>query len=105
MKLNIGLKIAEVIMKEFQVSEDILPIAKFKTQASALLKDLSINRRSIVITQHGKPVGVVISPKDYDSLVNREKFLDAISEGMKDSNDNNVVSDEDFKKKLDSEFG
>lgn len=92
-------------MKEFQVSEDILPIAKFKTHASSLLKDLNTNRRSIVITQHGKPVGVVISPKDYDSLINRENFLDAISEGVKDSYDNNVVSDEDFKEKLNSEFG
>lgn len=92
-------------MKEFQVSEDILPIAKFKTHASSLLKDLNTNRRSIVITQHGKPVGVVISPKDYDSLINRENFLDAISEGLKDSYDNNVVSDEDFKEKLNSEFG
>jgi len=94
-----------MIMKGFQVSEDILPIAKFKTHASSLLKDLNTNRRSIVITQHGKPVGVVISPKDYDSLINRENFLDAISEGLKDSYDNNVVSDEDFKEKLNSEFG
>ncbi|SDU11351.1 type II toxin-antitoxin system Phd/YefM family antitoxin [Desulfobacula phenolica] len=92
-------------MKDFQVSEDILPIAKFKTNASSLLKDLNTSRRSIVITQHGKPVGVVISPKDYDFLVNRNKFLDAISEGLKDSNDKNIVSDEDFKKKLDAEFG
>ena len=92
-------------MKGFQVSEDIIPIAKFKTNASSLLKDLNTSRRSIVITQHGKPVGVVISPKDYDLLVNREKFLDSISEGLKDSNENNVVSDEDFKKKLDAEFG
>ncbi len=92
-------------MRDFQVSEDILPIAKFKTHASSLLKDLNTNRRSIVITQHGKPVGVVISPKDYDYLTKREKFLDAISHGLKDSNDKNIISDENFKKQLDSEFG
>ncbi len=92
-------------MKNFQVSKDILPIAKFKTHASSLLKDLNTTRRSIVITQHGKPVGVVISPKDYDYLIKRENFLDAISLGLRDSNDKNVISDEKFKKQLEAEFG
>ncbi len=95
----------ELIMKSFQVSEDILPIAKFKTHASSLLKDLAVTRRTIVITHHGKPAGVVISPKDYDYLINREKFITAISIGLEDSNDNNVISDDKFKEQLDAEFG
>ena len=92
-------------MDRIQISEDIIPIAEFKTHASSLLKELKNNHRSIVITQHGKPAGIVLSPKDYDYLLNRQKFLDSVFNGLQDSNQGKILSDEEFKLKLESVFG
>ena len=101
---NIDLNM-ELFMKEIQIAEDIIPIGEFKTHASALLKELKNVHRSIIITQNGRPAGVVLSPKDYDFLINRQRFLDSVFNGLKDSNEGNVISDEEFKGKLESIFG
>ena len=92
-------------MEEIQIAEDIIPIGEFKTHASALLKELKNVHRSIIITQNGRPAGVVLSPKDYDFLINRQRFLDSVFNGLKDSSEGNVISDEEFKGKLESIFG
>jgi antitoxin YefM len=95
----------ELLVKRIQISEDIIPIGEFKTHASALLKELKESHRSLIITQNGKPAGIVLSPKDYDFLLNRYNFINSVFEGLKDSHQGNTISDEEFKGKLESYFG
>lgn len=39
----------------------------------------------MIITQNGKPAGVLLSPGDDDDLVYKKSFLDSISRGISDS--------------------
>ncbi|MDT4332440.1 type II toxin-antitoxin system Phd/YefM family antitoxin [Methylomonas sp. MED-D] len=81
-------------MSTIQVSEDILPLGQFKTQASALIKSINSSNRSIVITQNGKPAAVVLSPSEFDRLNSQARFVSAVRQGLDDIQAGRVIEDE-----------
>ncbi|MDX8126544.1 type II toxin-antitoxin system Phd/YefM family antitoxin [Methylomonas sp. OY6] len=81
-------------MSTLHISEDILPLGQFKTQASALLKSINTSNRSIVITQNGKPAAVVLSPSEFDRLNTQARFISAVQQGLNDVQAGRVIDDE-----------
>lgn len=71
-------------MAKIRVSEDIVPISDFKAQASEWLRRIAGSGHPLVITQNGKPAGVLLSPAAFDELAERQLFLAAVQEGMAD---------------------
>jgi prevent-host-death family protein len=59
----------EVRMRVLKVSEDIVPVSEFKAQASEWLRRVGESEQPVVITQNGKPAGVLLSPRAYDRLM------------------------------------
>ena len=92
-------------MKLMQVSKDILPLGEFKTQASRVLRRLKHARRPIVITQNGKPAAVLVTPQEFDRLREHAQFIDAVREGLADSDAGRVIDDQALGRELDAEFG
>jgi len=92
-------------MKSISVQEDIVPIGEFKTHASRIMRRLRDHGRPVVITQHGRPAGVLISPADFDRLTERDRFIAAVEEGLADSHAGRVISDEELTAELNREFG
>ncbi|WP_295434538.1 type II toxin-antitoxin system Phd/YefM family antitoxin [uncultured Thiodictyon sp.] len=72
-------------MANLSVAENIIPIGEFKTQASRLLRQVSQTARPLVITQNGRPAGVLLSPTEYDRLRSRERLLESIAAGIADA--------------------
>jgi len=70
-------------MKTISVANDIVPIAEFKTSISKWFKSLQ-KGHPLIITQNGRPSGVLLSPSDYDELVYRKSFLDSVDRGISD---------------------
>lgn len=91
--------------KPLQVSEDILPIGDFKTHAGRVLRRLREGGRPVVITHHGRPAGVLLSPDEYDRLSERERFVHSIQEGLADAESGRVITDEELGQRLDHLFG
>jgi len=69
---------------KLRVSEDIITVSDFKAQASDWLRRVSGSGHPLVITQNGKPAGVLLSPTAFDELSERQEFLAAVQEGMAD---------------------
>jgi PHD/YefM family antitoxin component YafN of YafNO toxin-antitoxin module len=72
-------------MKTLSIKNDIVPIAEFKTSLSKWFKNLQGAGHPVIITQNGKPAGVLLSPDDYDELVYRKSFLDSVGRGIADA--------------------
>ena len=89
-------------MSKIQISEDILPLGQFKTQASQLLKKINQDNRAVVITQNGKPAAVMLSPNEYDRLNNQCQFLAAMQEGLNDEQSGRIIEDDALDSLLDS---
>ena len=92
-------------MKALQIEHDFVPIGEFKTHASRILRRLREEGRSVVVTQHGRPAGVLVPTADYDRWMERERFVAAVNEGLEDAKAGRTVSDEELTAELDREFG
>ncbi len=68
--------------RPLRVSDDILPIGEAKAHLSRILRELAERGRPVVITQNGRPAGVVITPAEYDRLTYRERFVSAVEQGL-----------------------
>ncbi len=82
------------------VADDIIPIAQVKAHASEWFKKLNTGKDAVIITNNGRAAGVLVSPSEYDRLVDQRRFFEAIHEGLSDVSAGNVFSTADVRKKL-----
>jgi PHD/YefM family antitoxin component YafN of YafNO toxin-antitoxin module len=54
----------------------------------------------LIITQNGKPAGVLLSPNDYDELVCRKSFLDSVGRGISDADSGKTYHTEEVRAAL-----
>lgn len=87
-------------MREISVSSDIIPVGEFKAGLAKYLKEIQQRKNSLIITQNGKPAGVLISPSEFDELRNSKLFIESISRGLSDSEKGKVLSTSKFKSEL-----
>lgn len=71
-------------MVNMRISEDIVTVSEFKAQASDWMRRIGERRHPLVITQNGKPAGVLLSPAAFDELFEHQQFLKAVQEGLED---------------------
>jgi prevent-host-death family protein len=90
---------------KLSIAEDIVPIGELKTQTAKVLRRLQTSRRPIVITQNGRPTAVILSPREFDRLNEREAFLDSVHRGLADSDANRLIESSEVERALDQEFG
>lgn len=87
-------------MKILSIASDIVPVGQFKAGLAKYLKDIRENKNSLVITQNGRPAGVLISPSEYDELRETKLFIESISKGLSDSEQGKVYSTSQMRDKL-----
>jgi antitoxin YefM len=87
-------------VKAISINNDIIPIAEFKSGISKWFKSLKDTGHPLVITQNGKPAGVLLTPKDYDDLIYRKSFLDSVKRGIADADNGRTSSTKELKMKL-----
>ena len=78
-------------MRDVNVSDGIVPLGEFKTRASKIIRDLAGSDEPLVITQNGRPAAVLMSPSAFQELRERQEFLQAVAEGVADSEAGHVV--------------
>ena len=91
--------------KAFRIAEDILPVGELKTHAGRILRRLREDGRAVVITQHGRPAGVLVSPQEYDRLREHDRFVSSVHEGLADAEAGRMITDEELGERLDQAFG
>jgi len=87
-------------MKNLNVSDDIIPVGEFKTSISQWLRNVQNTGHPLIITQNGRPAGVLLSPSEYDELVYKKKFIDSVNNGLHDAEAGNVYSTDELRKEL-----
>lgn len=87
-------------MKPLRVSQDIVPMAEFKGHAAHWFRRVAENNQPVVITQNGKPAGVLLSPAEFDRLMERERFLTDVAAGVADLDAGRTVTTDELKRRL-----
>jgi len=84
-------------MKHINISSDIIPVGEFKTSISKWLKNIQKTGQPLVITQNGRPAGVLLSPLEYDKLVYKKFFLDSVNRGIADADSGNTYTKDELR--------
>ncbi len=92
-------------MKPVRISENFVPVSEFKAQAAEFLRKLGEGAAPLVVTQNGKPAGVLLSPEAYDELTERARFVAAVNEGLADATAGRVATDAAVSKRMAARFG
>jgi prevent-host-death family protein len=92
-------------MKDISISNDIVPIAEFKTNISKWFKTLQTSGHPLIITQNSKPAGVLLSASDYDELVSRKSFLDSVERGLSDAENGRTQTTDELRMALKARRG
>jgi prevent-host-death family protein len=87
-------------VKPINISKNIVSLSDFKNKASKMLDEIRSSHRPLVITQNGKAAAVLISPSDFDLLMEQTRFVDAVQRGLTDVQNGRLVSDQDLDKEL-----
>jgi prevent-host-death family protein len=87
-------------MKNINVSSDIVPIGEFKSSLAKWLKNIQRSGQHLVITQNGRPAGVLLSPAEYDDLMYKQTFIESVNRGIADIESGNIYTTEKLKKEL-----
>lgn len=87
-------------MKPLRISDGIVPIGEFKAQAARWLRRLANRSRPVVITQNGRPAGVLISPTEFDRLQERQRFLESIAAGLADAEAGRLMDTKELTRRL-----
>ena len=87
-------------MKNISVSNDIIPVGQFKSNLAKYLNEIQLNGNSLIITQNGKPAGVLISPSEYDEMRQTKIFIDSIARGLSDSDKGEIFSTSQLRSEL-----
>ena len=91
--------------KKIYIAEDIIPLSEFKIHASKVLNSIRETGRAVVITQNGKPAGVLISAEEFDRMREREEFVSAVEQGREDAEAGRVEPTTKIEKELDRRYG
>ena len=82
-----------------KIANGIIPLGEFKAQAGRFLKRLGESGEPMVITQNGRPA-VLLSPREYDRMQERERFLESIAAGLSDAESGRVMDTAELRKRL-----
>ncbi len=92
-------------MDNLRVSEDIVPLSEFKARAAEWLKKATRTGAPIVITQNGRAAAVLMSPKEFDALTERARFVDSVAEGLVDAEADRLTDHESMVAEMKARYG
>ena len=79
-------------MKSIRIANDIIPLGEFKSGISSCLKKVQTTGHPLIITQNGRPAGVLLSPEEYDNLVYSKQFIESVEKGLRAAESGEVYS-------------
>ena len=87
-------------MQRLRIDQDIRPMSEFRSGVASFIKQIHETKRPLVITQHGKGVGVLLDVAEYEAMQERIELLQDIQTSITQLNNNEGVSHFDAKKEV-----
>lgn len=85
-----------------KLTEDIIPVTDFRTNAAELIQKIKKTRRPLILTQHGRSAAVVEDMKEYEDRLERLELLEGIIRGLQAAEKGELVSHEEAMRQLDA---
>ena len=83
-----------------ELDRDIQPLSEFRKHAAEFIDRIKKEKRSIVLTQHGKSAAVLVDVSEYQRMIDKIDFMEELIEAERQIARGEVVSHEVAKKQI-----
>lgn len=59
-------------------TQDIRPLADFRANLAAVVRQVQRTKRPVILTQHGRSAAVLVDASEYEALLERAELLDDV---------------------------
>ena len=82
-------------MSQFTIEKDIIPLSTFRASYKKYITSFEeAERNSLILTQNGKAAAVLLSPKEYDKLKEKQEVMQLIANRLQEIANQEFVEDE-----------
>lgn len=85
-------------MQRLRIDQDIRPLSEFRAGVSSFFKQVQETKRPLVITQHGKGVGVLLGVQEYEAMQKTIEILQDIQKSVTQINEGQGIEHSEAKK-------
>ena len=87
-------------MRRLIIDQDIRPMSEFRSSVSSFVKQVHDTKRPLVITQHGKGVGVLLDVGEFEAMQEKIELLEDIHVSISQLESGNGVSHQDARQQV-----
>jgi len=92
-------------MQRLRVDQDIRPLSEFRAGVATFFKQIKETKRPLVITQHGKGVGVLLDVQEYEKMQETIELLQDVQKSVAQINEGQGIEHNKAKKHVLSRLG
>lgn len=81
-----------------ELDQDIRPLSEFRKNAASFIDRIQKQKRSIVLTQHGKSAAVLVNVSEYQRMIDKLDMMEDLLEAERQIARGEVYSHEEAKK-------
>jgi prevent-host-death family protein len=82
------------------IEQDIKPMSEFRSGVASFVKQVHDTKRPLVITQHGKGVGVLLDVGEFEAMQEKIELLEDIHTSIFQLEAGNGVNHEDARREV-----
>ena len=87
-------------MRRMIIEQDIRPMSEFRSGVASFVKQVHDTKRPLIITQHGKGVGVLLDVGEFEAMQEKIELLEDIQTSISQLEAGNGVSHSDAKQEV-----
>lgn len=84
---------------------NITPLTDFRNNIKKYLKEISIHKKPVILTQHGKSAAVIMDAEKYQEMQDQIDFMRKVALGLEDYREGRTVPAEDVFDEIDQMLG
>lgn len=83
-----------------ELEQDIQPLSEFRKHAADFIDRIRDEKRSIVLTQHGKSAAVLVDVSEYQRMVEKLDLMEDLLEANRQIAEGETYTHEEAKKRI-----
>ena len=85
-------------MQRLKIDQDIRPLSEFRAGVATFFKQIQETKRPLIITQHGKGVGVLLGVEEYEEMQETIELLQDVQKSVSQINDGEGIEHNNARK-------
>ena len=87
-------------MRRIIIEQDIRPMSEFRSGVASFIKQVHETKRPLIITQHGKGVGVLLDVGEFEAMQEKIELLEDIQTSISQLEVENGISHGDARQEV-----